>query len=97
MSKLTPEQQLDVLWKALKSPDFWCGVDLVGQLTLSENLPSRDTRIGAVLHCFKGSRETCIEQLLALQVADRLDGKVDEPGLGASPGVYDDLGPDSYF
>lgn len=96
-SRLTPEQQLDVLWKALQDHRAWICVDTAGRLVRSEAQSGPTiSAVGAVMQCFSGSRESCIAQLLALQVADRLDG-VDDRGRATVPDVYDDLGPNSCF
>lgn len=71
---LTAEQQLDVLWKALGSSTYWISVDFAGKLVLSRTGHQGDY-IGGVIKTIQGSREDCIAELLAMQVAERLDDK----------------------
>lgn len=71
---LTAEEQLDVLWKALQSPNYWVDVNQEGVLILS-TITTDDFlhRTGSSQRCFKGSRRSVIEQLHALQVSEALD------------------------
>lgn len=69
---LTAEQQLDVLWKALASKEFWISVETNGMI-LVENGPGNG--VGRILQQLVGTRAEAIEQLNAMQVADRLEGK----------------------
>ncbi len=98
MNRLTPEQQVDVLWKALGDSRYWLSLDHARQLVLldNEDSPSRGHYVvGAVQHVFSGSRQSCIEQLHARQVADLLDG-YKEPDPKVSDDFFD-AGPNSYF
>jgi hypothetical protein len=75
MTKLTPEQQVDILWKALADPDHWVALSNTGQLVMHSTddiTISNGPRKHEVL---SGSRDSIIEQLLAVQVAARLDGE----------------------
>lgn len=90
MTRLTPEQQVEVLWKALQDSRSWVSVDTIGQLVLSAVTSSaKPNAVGPIKHVFSGSRDTCIEQLHALQVVDRLDGYV-EPGSGPTSDPWAD-------
>ena len=87
----SPERQLDVLWRALQSSKFWLGVDAQGGMFLVE---AQNNDLGKTLNTLHGSRETIIKQLLAMEVADRLEGK--PAPIVADRGFFD-AGPSSYF
>lgn len=71
MSYLTPEQQVEVLWKALRSTEYWISVHKSKEhMVLCR---AGGNAIGPVMHQLNGTRDEIIEKLNALQVADRLE------------------------
>jgi len=80
MNILTETQQLDALWAMLRSSKYWISVDIPGEvgsdraeaLALYTNTTNGSN--GERIKTFSGpTREDAIGQLIAFQVAERLE------------------------